>query len=125
MNGRCFVVLEAHARSATLYLQGELAPAEIDRAVALCASLPREIATLRIDARGVPAANVALHTIVGTLEHLWAVTRGCRIDGQAVLAAASGSSPCVVTASLHDRAEPVTGSGHYPGDRTRLLATPA
>lgn len=125
MNGRCFVVLEAHARSATLYLQGELAPPEIDRAVALCASLPSEIASLRIDARGVPGANAALHTIVGTLEHLWAITRGRRIDGHAILAAAKGASPCVVTLSLHDRAEPVTGSGQYPGDQTRLLATPA
>ena len=46
-------VLEAHSRSATLYLSGMLSSSGALRAFAACSQLPRTVRSLRVDLRGV------------------------------------------------------------------------
>ncbi|HYD54971.1 MAG TPA: hypothetical protein VEA99_20210 [Gemmatimonadaceae bacterium] len=112
MDGTWFVVLEAHGHCATLYLQGELETREAERAVTLCAALPPAVRTLRIEARGVSPENRALMATVRALEMLWTTTR----EPADRPGPGGARAPVVVTISLHDRADAVTGSGQRPGD---------
>jgi hypothetical protein len=117
MEGTWFVVLEAHAAGATLYLHGELGAREAENAVSLCAALPPGVERLRIDARGVPRDDDTLRTIVHTLTQLWALTRD---EGRGARAGERRASS--VTVSLHDRAEAVTRPGQHPGDSSEPAA---
>lgn len=97
-----YVVLEANARCAVLYLRGPLHSATLERAVVLCAALPPQIAELRIDARDVPLMDPGTHAGLRALVGAWRSSR----DG--------GPSRSLVTISLHDRALVETGSGQLP-----------
>jgi hypothetical protein len=111
MSGSLFVVLESHARCATLYLSGRIGPAEFERAIALCSALPAEVTDLRIDARAMALEEASRHPGLRALVATWRDSREC------------SPQPAVVTISLHDRAPSETGSGHYPVTRTPPEAT--
>jgi len=92
MDSAVFVVLEAHARCATLYLRGSVEPAALDRAVALCGAMPPAVRDLRIDARELPAHDAATHAALAGIAAAWQSMRGH----------VSLPAPAV-TISLHDR----------------------
>ena len=103
MASTVFVVLEAHARCATLYLRGSAEPAALERAVALCGALPPAVRDLRIDARGLPAHDAWTHAALAGIVAAWRSMRG----DDALPAPA-------VTISLHDRGQSETGAGEVP-----------
>lgn len=111
MLGTLYVVLEAHARCATLYLQGPLDAEAAERALTLCGALPPAIRDLRIDARGLDLGDAL------TAAALRAVVRTWHLTG-ADQAAARG----VVTISLQDRGLGETRSGHVPFARRKSSA---
>jgi hypothetical protein len=110
MDGTWFMVLEAHARSATLYLRGAPGAREWEQAVTLCTALPPDVRHLRIEARGVPAEHPALAVLLRALRRRWVATR-----------VGHGGASAVVTVSLHDRGEGVTAHGQDADDRCGAL----
>lgn len=105
MPGTVFVVLEAHARCATLYLSGSFDPAAAERAVRLCAALPADVSDLRVDARALAREDVHAHASLHAVVRAWRDAR----EG--------GARSTLVTISLQDRAPAETGSGQLPGAR--------
>ena len=109
--GTLFVVLESHARGATLYLRGPLDAAAVERAATLCAALPPQVRALRIDGRGLPVADPWTRTALRGIVAAWRSTRPHLVDVTDAEAAERGA----VTISLHDCAVGETRSGQLPG----------
>lgn len=103
MEGTLYVVLEAHARCATLYLRGALTHAVLDRALVLCGALPPAVRDLRIDARAVDGAGEWVSAALGAVAQAWRAT-GMLAD----------QPRGVVTISLHGRGQDETGSSEVP-----------
>lgn len=103
MDGTMYVVLEAHARCATLYLRGPLTHAVLERAVALCGALPSAVGDLRIDARGVDAADAWVSAGIGAIARAWRAPGGLADPPRGA-----------VTISLHARGPAETGSSDVP-----------
>ena len=113
MASAVFVVLEAHAHCATLYLRGSVQSAALERAVALCGALPPAVRDLRIDARELPADDARTHLVLAGIIAVW---RSMRADDALPLPA--------VTISLQDRGPCETRFGEVPvatdGNRAAL-----
>jgi hypothetical protein len=113
MASAVFVVLEAHAHCATLYLRGSVQSAALERAVALCGALPPAVRDLRVDAREVPAGDTRTHAALAGIVSAWKSMR----DGDALPLPA-------VTISLRDRGRRETRCGEVPiatdGSRVKL-----
>ena len=105
--GTLFVVLEAHARCATLYLRGPLDAAAVERAVALCGALPPAVRALRVDARHLPVHDPWTHTALRGIVAAWRSTRDDADD--------LGEAPAAVTISLQGCGIGETGSRQLPG----------
>jgi hypothetical protein len=103
MESAVFVVLEAHAHCATLYLRGSVQPAALERAVMLCGALPPAVRALRIDARDLPVHDVLTHGTIAGIVSAW---RSMRIDDALPTPA--------VTISLQDRGPRETRLGEVP-----------
>lgn len=114
MDGTTYVVLEAHARCATLYLRGPLSAACLERAVALCGALPPAVSDLRIDARALDADDDWTAAALRAVVRAWHAT-----------ACDDGPARGAVTISLQDRSRDETASGHFPGDPRDIPAAPS